>query len=436
MCDWACEIYRTSVLACLARGRANLHNFRLTPSGTEISSQVSDAGVTNLREMSLSLRSSLAPEQGRHATPGLLHNTSQEFWANWALRGTDPNALADLEDTYHWRRWITNENDLRPWVQTATVRHANQVELSSLQMTMPEEISSLQACLRMCFPTIPVKDGARKLLIALQDGDLAVSTSVRMYPGQGNRLNDSFCRAKVLIHCRSRLRPEDWQISRQLLCLLCNEQSMEVLARIAELNPTVIEWTSSEEIGFESVVQAISRLHLVGGMQSAGLALTRLPLCLKVATNTFGSSRCEWATSSPQRDGGISADEMDDMVSQVVSGRDEPIPDHLIPYVEKQRLSYIVPVNHGAQEELFGSLRLPSFSTQGILIKKPKDGWPRKMQEFCLLVMNENVHFDDEFRLSQLLEFAKDRREIFGVYKKVRKKVIVTTISLIDGFGF
>src|SRR5258706_6402627 len=53
LCDWACEVYRMSVIRCLTGGGPNFLNSRLSPSGTETSSLAGDAELIALRAMSL-----------------------------------------------------------------------------------------------------------------------------------------------------------------------------------------------------------------------------------------------------------------------------------------------------------------------------------------------------------------------------------------------
>ncbi len=419
LCDWACEVYRMSVLTCLAGGGANLLNSRLSPSGTDTSSQVGDAEFIALRAMSLPSRSSLVPELTNGETMGLPRNSSLGFPKIEPLVQNGPTTFSDRRDIYSWQRWVTNEQDLRPWVRKATIRHSNQVELSFLQVTMPEEIHLLQTCLETCFPDLSVKDAARKLLISLQDDDLAVTSSVKATSWQGNQLNKLILEVRALVYFRSELKPKDWQIIRQVLCILCSEKAIEGLTQIAELNPFIHRSSNrSDDTECERFLQAINWPKLIGGTQSAGLALARCQLCLRAVSDSAGSSSFEWTKFFPQRDGGVTGEELYGIMSYALKNREVSIPDHLTPYIKKNWCPYIVPVGSDTQGPTAMALELPNFRTQGVLIKKPKVGWDEAAQDFCFLIVNENVRFDDEAKLGQLLEESKRAGEVFAAVQK------------------
>ena len=311
---------------------------------------------------------------------------------------------------YSWQRWATSQQDVRPWARRATIRHSNLVELRSLQVTMPETIHLIETCLTLCFPGLSIKDAARKLLISLQDDNIAVTAAVK---ATSVRPNDSILDIRALVHFRSRLGPDDWQITRQLLCILCTKKAIEGVAQIAELNPST-HWSAnrSDSAQCKRFRQGINSLNAVGGSRSAGLALVRRQLCLRALADSTGSSTFGWTRFSPQRDDGLMGEELCGIMSGTLQRQEASIPDLLTPYIRKTTCLNIIPVVKYQQGPLATGLGIPNFQARGILIKKPK-GWDETTQDFCFLIISEDVRFDDDMELGGLLEEANRAKELF-----------------------
>lgn len=405
-----------SIIRCLTGGGPNILNPRLSPSGTDTSSMAGDAELIALRAMSLPSRSSLVPELSNDGMTGLDRNGSPEFPEIELLVQISPATLLDREDIYSWWRWAATEQDLLPWTQKATIRHSNLVELGFLQVTMPEEIHLLEICLKSCFPDLFVKDAARKLLVSLQDDNLAVTTLVKATSWRGNQLDESILEVRALVYFRSGLRSRDWQITRRILCILCSEKAVEGLAQIAKLSP-FIHWSSnrSDAAQCKRFLQEINSLNLIRGAQSAGLALMRCQLSLRAVRDNAGSSIYEWIKFSPQRDDGLTEGDLYEIVLRSLKKQEISTPDLLTLYIKKTLFLYIVPVGNGQQEPPATDLEIPNFKTQGVLIKKSKVDWVETTQNFCFLVINEKVRFDDDARLGQLLEESKRAKEWFAI---------------------
>ena len=378
---------------------------------------MSDAATVNFREMSLPLRGSSAPPQRRATPPAYFPDRAEELYEIGALLTTNLDASILLEDTYHWRRWVPAESDPLLWTKRASIRHANQIELSSLRLIVPEDLPVLQVFLQVCFPDMLETDAAKKLLALLTDDNLTFSTSLTLESRLGSRPNDSMCNARVMTFFRSSFRPTDWQIVRQLAILFCSKESAECLAHIAGADISGIPWSTRDRLGTECIVEAINKLNFVSGMQSAGLALGRLALCLKASPKPSRECGYAWARYGPQIEGAISADLLSLVIARLVSETDTDISDLVVPYVQKQCLSYIIQAEQSTDKKLCRPLGLPEFSTGGILIKK-HEGWPDEVPEFCFLVVDETADFDEERHLAKLLDMTQRRKERFGVDKK------------------
>ena len=407
-----------SILACLAGGRANLQRSRLSPSGTDTSSQWGDPEVPTLFGTPLPLRSSLAPDSRNGSTIESHRNELQGFSEIELLVLADHNTPTDENDIYKWRRWSKNEPNSPAWTYQAIIRHSNDVEIANLRVTLPEDIQTLQSCMASCFPDLSVEDAARRLLTTMQDENLAITTSVKIAARQGNKRQKSVSAVRAFLYFRSALKPEDWRIMRQVFCIICSKKAMEKLAQMAGF-PSSIEpyYNSSADTDGERLLRAMSWPEFVSGDQSAGLALTRSRLCLRAFTTSTGSSVFEWTNFPAQIDVGLTADQLRAAMSHASRSINRSTPDLLKPYITKHLRQYTVPVRNGRQI-LPATIKIPTFRTQGVLIKKPKEGWPHTTQDFCYLVTGENVQFDDEAKLGQLLQETKNADEVFGVIRK------------------
>ncbi|OBT95141.1 hypothetical protein VE01_07405 [Pseudogymnoascus verrucosus] len=418
LCDWASDIYRMSIIKCITGGGPNTLNSRLSPSGTDISSLAGDSELIALRAMSLPSRSSLAPELSNGDMDGLASSSSSEFPEVELLVQVNSSALLNRPDTYSWQRWATAEQNQWPWVQKATIRHSSRVELRSLQVTMPEEIHLLRACLESWFPGLSVKDAAKKVLISLQDDNLAVTTSVNATYWQNDQSKESILEVRALVYFRSRLSSEEWHIKRQVLSILCSEKAIEAISHIANLSFSIRRsFNGRDRSQCEQFLRAINSLNLVGGTRSASLALGKSQLSLQVVTDSAGSPIFEWSKFTPQRDDGVTGDEFCGILSRTLNEPQKYVPDLLTPYVKNKSFMYTIPIDSDCRGSPVTAFELLPFRTKGILVKNSKTTSVKSIRNFCFLITDENVQFDDEARLGQLLEETYKAGELFAMVK-------------------
>ncbi|RFU27659.1 hypothetical protein B7463_g8657, partial [Scytalidium lignicola] len=423
LCDWASEIYRRSIMRCLTRNRLS-HYPSMSPSVTDISSLAGDAEFMVIRAMSLPSRSSLMPEPSNDEL-GSVDDSSPEFLKIRHLIQVEPAILSDRVDTYSWQRWVTPDQDLRPWAKTATIRHSNLMELTSLQVVMPEKIHLIKTCLALCFPGFPIKEAARKLLISLQDDNLAVTTAVKAISWQGDQPKESILEVRALVYFRSGLRPEDWQITRQILCILCSEKAIQGLAQITGISPFINRSSNTTDAQCEQFLRAINSLNLIGGNKSAGLALARPHLFIRAVSDGSGSSLFEWSSfclpraeegvTGSRTVSGFTGDNFFDIMSKALTTQDVSIPPFMTLYIEKKSCSYTIPGVSGQRGPPAEALHIPNFPTQGVIVKKPKNSWSETTPEFCFLVTNEQVQFGEEKSLGELLEESYRAKEFYLV---------------------
>lgn len=418
ICDWACEIFRTSILNCLLDGKANQRMMRLSPTGTEFSSQASEAGFENLRESPFPFQRTPSQELTEDPMPAYLFDKSDNLFEIGALLSTGLASTMNTEDTYNWRRWIAPESDPQPWTKRATIRHSNQVEFVSLRLILPDEAPTLHACLKVCFPGLAVDKAAKKLLAALTDVNSTILTNFSLESRSGTQWSKPFSPCRVMVYFNSAIRRKDWQIVRQQLVIVCSENSAALLAMIASVNARDVNWYDGQKLSTGEIVEATSRLHFLDGVQSAGLAISRFSLCLKALPNQTGQNSYRWIRSSAGTANALSTEDLVLLTDCLIAESDAARPSFPVPHLQKECLSYITLGSSRTGEDFSRILDLPRFSTTGILVKKPRHGWPDEVQEFCFFIMDEKVDFDDEKQIAGILDTAISEREVWGPTKE------------------
>ncbi|KIW40797.1 uncharacterized protein PV06_07970 [Exophiala oligosperma] len=431
LCDWASDVYRPSILACLAGGRTNLRQVRLSPSGTEASSQMSEIGISNFPDISLPLRSSTAPEQAHAELVGDLDADKETILQRH--RQPDPASSSATEnalDTHQWRKWEEADPDEHPWAAHATIRHSNVVQYSYWQLILPVDKKVLENCLEVVFPKISAEEAARQLVNTMCDTNMTVKTrwkfdAKQMPPGESPGVE---ILVRALVYAQCALKPENWRITRRLSCILCSQRALQQLAEIAHvvLPPTgLVDDEIGSGINCQQVLQAIDKLKLCSGQKSAGLAMFRRQLCLRATHKVSdGFEELEWFAFSHQSSatnvGTIKTTrKLASVIASTFFGRKRhpTVAPVLAPYVEAESTLHILPTDHEMDNLARREADALRFKSPGILIKKPTT-WPGKTPEFCLLVTEENVDFEDEVRLGEMIEEAQAADEVFGVVKE------------------
>jgi hypothetical protein len=293
-------------------------------------------------------------------------------------------------------------------------------------VAIPENIHLIKNCLDACFPEFSTQAAATKLLNSLQDDNLAVTTAVKVVERQGNQIDESTLEVRALVYFRSGLRTKDWQITRQILCVLCSEKAIQGLAQITAINPSISRRSSTTDAQCEQFLRAINSLNLIGGSKSAGLARSQLFLRTISRPSLF-----EWSSFSPPRTdavigstepggfSGFTGEQLFDIMSKALTTENVFIPSLLTPYIEKKSYQYTIPGPSDRRGPPAKTLQIPNFATQGVIIKKSKDSRSEGAPELCFLVTNEHIQLDDETKLGELLEESYTAKEFYRVSKQV-----------------
>ncbi|KIX02792.1 uncharacterized protein Z518_08734 [Rhinocladiella mackenziei CBS 650.93] len=408
LCTWARNVYRDSILTCLAGGRANLRRLT-TPISTHFPSQESEADVSSRWEIeSLPVRLSQGPPDHRNGVnrggavgpPPDPMDTDEE--------DDHPAATTGQEDTFHWLRWTSLGEDSPPWAPRATIRHSNLVQITFQGLNLPPDRQKLRRCLEMCFSNLQAEEAARRLIATLLNEDISVTTSSNIMLRKDHRQGEAHFAVKAFIYFRTFLRPADWQIERRLLYITCSRKAMEVLASIAETTDLTLEypdtWRSHD---CECLFRVTKSLNLFGGKESAGLALSERQMCLKLAN---GDSHVQLVQYKPGGTGGRLTPSDLEMVSQTIAKSE-----NLEICMTEHRTPYRVLSSRIDAEISADVLDLPDLGNcRGVLIKKP-GGWPSATPEFCFLTTDDQVNFEDVASVGNIIQETRDRAVMFGI---------------------
>ena len=379
-------------------------------------SQSGEANANSHWELeSLSLRHSLEPTARNEPDLGPI---AGEMLDVMEITNTPADAQAqsqhasDQEDVYHWLRWIVTDQSSPSWTRLATIRHSNLVQLTFQELNLPEEAQSLRSCLEMCFPSGDVKDVANRLLTTLLHDSICVTASSHTVLRRNTLLNGTLPRTRTFVYLRTQLRPEDWQIERYMLCLNCTEMSIQVLGRLAQQVLGDLEapdaWDSHD---CECLFREMDRFKLLSGKEAANsamLPLSRRQMCLKLCRDATGQEHFRAVKFCPNSDGRLSLADLKALREAIV-GREE-----LQEYISEHRAPFRVP-SQATCPDMRSSLQMSEHvaESQGMLIRKPPS-WPRATPEFCFLVTDEHVDFDDVATLGTIMKKVQDRDGILG----------------------
>ncbi|OAP55863.1 hypothetical protein AYL99_10015 [Fonsecaea erecta] len=405
--SWAIDVYRDSILMSLAGTPENLRI--LAPS---LADNTSDAVWED--------RLSAADVELRHLVrPGNLRSrTATEDFEDCPHQPTELlrtiytaqavfNFSAREQDYSQWLRWATMKPGSPQWVGKATIRHVNLVETSRKQLILPEDTQMLQFYLRSCCPSVNIKDAAMRLLQTMEDDSFTIAKN----NGAMSRLNDqsldSMISVRTLIYVQSQLNPESWQLTRQLIQVVCSVRALQELARIAGRADECVLETVCNAHAQEYFNRAFDSLKVVDGHTSAQMALAGHPLRLRLASNNGDTLDFEWAQFS-HGECKLTLDELCQLTSTAAEGREL-----------SKRYTVEAPALHRILPRLeapvtsTGLLEIPRSRKQTILIKKP-DSWPSTTQTFCLLVLDDEINFEDTATLGRLIREARIAGEMLG----------------------
>lgn len=295
-------------------------------------------------------------------------------------------------------------------------------------------------------PQLLPEQAAAILLTSLQDDDLAVTAAVKTTAWLMGKQQDSILEVRALVCFQSALRLEDWQITRQILCVLCSERSIQALAQITGVQPSIEGNRQAKKLQCQQFAQAINSLNLIGGSMSVGLAVARSQLSLRAVHDDHSNSASmfEYQRSSPHKVpstipefAGVS---LFDAISSALNNlmtQEEHTTQTLNPYITKSFSLYTIP-RISDQGSLAPALDIPHYPSPGVIFKA-QDSSAEAEAEFCFLATNEPVRLGEEHILGELLEETFRAKRLFLVkatvprYDQRDRRLICNWIQTLKG---
>lgn len=400
ICDWARDIYRRNILACLAGGRSKWRDWTpysvRSPAHTEdqvssiisryVSPEGGNARQTSLVNLSLDglARQASAPPEGQITS--ILDLAMSEVAQNSA--------------PHPYLRWRNVGSQAAPWTRFTTIRHSNMVLFDFHLHVLPQDGDSLENFIKHMMPDTPMREGARLLLHLFLTATVSVTADAvlnfeRLWIGTDDGFDQTYQEpVRAHVGFATCFRVSDWQIVRRLTCTVFTLPGTKELVRIADLelsaavSPSI--WSGSLH---PTLGAAIRSLRVLSGKESVIAAALRLCLCLEIRQSETQTAEYQWRpcqahsehygfstlkdTCWARFEGGEEL-RCQHKVTEVLAG--PRIPPNLQPYLK-------APISLGANG--------------AILLKKPLY-WPESCPLWCLFVL-KTLDFHDAPRLGRLM---------------------------------
>lgn len=435
ICEWAREVYRISILSCLAGGQANLRHY--TPAYTTRSTPAID-------EHSMSSSTTHSSPVASARCQSVIDLTEDDSIMEDLPPGLDQNPDLNLDDletqgrtvqemSHPLLRWANGPQSSTPWTYNATIRHANMILLCFRLLEFPEKRESLEAFLRTISPRQPASVSARAVLELMLDEDLSVQLTnfaiaqiENEWVGTSQESVDGHGRpVRVHLHFSTFFNETNWQIVRTLDCIVCSKAAIKALAEVGNVSDHMRTtrqppaWTPGRR---PSLMETTKSLRSLWGKESVTTALSRLSLHLQLIRHDDQSFEYCWVARPPGQ-----AD-----LPEVLRTRDgltqrmQSDPTTLQPCLRhSSELTKILP---GARTPL-SLQRLTrsheSVDNQGAVLLRKPSSWPRTCPSWCLLVL-KTIDFQDEAGLGKILDHLRkasrwlDMDGAFGTRNGVR----------------
>ena len=302
------------------------------------------------------------------------------------------------DDQHPLLRFSSSHNRAKPWNQHATIRHSNMVLFSFRHIAVPDEAEALGAWLDSFKAPEERPQFSQMLLLRIIERCKAVMITVNgvlqlenLWTRTNHQLsskNDDPILAWIWFH--SYVRPEDWQVVRELRCVTVSKPAIINLKRRAGVIPSQgpIDWIVHRCHCLTADAQSLRSLCGKDSMISAAMALS-LRLDSVVHANDevhFGWVRCSDAEAEVEATGAHlwrSAYAEDTVIPSILIHNSSDLLEELLP-------GKVVPPS------LVSHLRMRAgFGAKGAILLKKSFRQPASCPTYCLMVLDE-TDFDDE----------------------------------------
>ena len=404
ICDWARNVYRPKIRECLAGGMREI-----TPSSTCPYSR-SQSVLTQATETTQAVPQYERTVEGEASLP-----TERKTF----------RFLSTSEASSHpFSRWSADSHQRHTWTARATVRHSDLVNCSFRVFEIPEDaaaIFSLQSSME------EDRDGSQTMLLLL---DLMQSkrytiwltrrtidrlencwTGAAKNPTQRTNAEYPDQRVGTFIFFRTFCNPEDWQINREICCIIWSLEAARLMSAIARpVGMTVFDrepWVSSNPVEFNETFPPFQSLC---GRASVAYALGNATFSLSSKAGPMGVRQLQWELPSAH---GVT----EAVIAHLLSLMNSPATRQAEFHSENRQSSKLLEVlrNQSSTEIPSSFPHVPDDMGRGgaVLAVRP-DSWPTTCPRLCLFVLVESC-FNQREEFGQFLSAAVNEREIYGV---------------------
>lgn len=371
----------------------------------------------------------------------LLESVREEDTIAQAVEGYDHLGFQDAS-SHPFLRWADHSHVSTPEAFQSSIRHSDIVTFSFRVLWLPDNEESFPSLLfspqnevNSLLRVIPVLKKAHQhrqtLLLSIDQ----ISEIERYWTGENTQPSSGLTITKptqivsAFLFFRTYCRPEDWQVIREVYCIIWSSQAAKFLK--GRLNTNLDPRFESGRVQHSDIIGAFQQLRNLSGRHSVAYALQNISLILSPRSDISSTGRrLEWR--QPQ-DQGVSEPVIAQyfaLFNSISKSGDRVRSSHH----HSHRLLRVTRTEQ-ASDTPADLPHVPENVGQGgaMLALKPSL-WPSQCPRFCLFILLDQ-DFDDKARLAGLLRYTIESREMYGELEKTAQGQLSLSASDIHILG-
>jgi hypothetical protein len=399
---WARDIYRPWIRRCL-RGDENRGAFSPTSSDafSRAGSILSNPSLPFAHSDNIDAQSAIIVNDMDYAYGG----------TNSAIEDGQSHPIFDL---------IVSQDNSAGWASQTRTRHSDVVFFSFQILELPHEKSSLEDLFKTIKDKIHQRMTHSDILKIIRQSQNSIPltranllTIHREWTGSDASLpsvgwSDLDEIVMAFFSFRTWIRPESWQITREICCMIWPAETVKILNELTSMSTSPIGQNGLFPTRIDRVMHEMLRVRNLFGNVSVELAFEETTLVLSQNKDQITSGeQLQWTTLTTQRIDSRAIGRYQKLF-EATSSRNSPMADFRI---QSGKLLWVRRelVNEEDMDDLTHVSRRSVDS--GALFALRPDDWPPEIARFCLFIV-EDGPFDGP-RLQSMLSRASVN-EVFG----------------------
>jgi hypothetical protein len=404
---WARDVYRPQIRRCLSGSVA--HNREISPTSTHhFSRSQSIFSILSVRSVSRPLLDTMLEDE--MSAPEVVGDDQPDF----------------LDASSHpFLRWSGLRDLSTPWAPHTCLRHSDIVMFSFRILEFPEThesfhnlISSLRyddeksimmihalKAIQQSQYTLPLKRGE---IHDIERSWTGVNTQT---PYERSKTSHPDQRVEAFFLFRTFCQQEDWQLKREIYCVIWSSKAANVLNSFFETDYNVFsDKESLPLIQHSEFIKPFQQLRQLSGRESVAYALYNTNLILFPCDDDTGRGKqLQWCQPQNQ---GIA----ENIIAQTVALFDSAScsEDGMQSYhYQCGRLLWVLPTVLGDIPAELENIP-DSVGKGGAMLAMKPSAWPQQCPRFCLFVLLGHSVYDDA-NIGSLLGYTVHEREVYCV---------------------